>query len=121
MKGEGAMVTEEWIVGVLAGLLALVLELVPAVRARWELLGWEAKRFAWLVGCVVLGTVPFVLGCVASKLGIESVTAAIVGTCEVETLAKGMQIGFLAYFASQAVHGTAHGIETAIKKGVQGG
>ena len=98
-------------------MLALVLELVPAVRARWELLGWEAKRFAWLVGCVLVGTVPFVLGCVAARLGIEA-GSGIVGACTVETLAKGMQVGFVAYFASQAVHGTAHGVQSVAKKGV---
>ena len=105
------MVTEQWIVGVVAAVLALVLDLVPAVKARWETLGWEAKRFAWLVGCVLVGTVPFVLGCLAQRLGIEAGSASIVGSCTVETLAKGMQVGFVAYFASQAVHGATHGVQ----------
>jgi hypothetical protein len=39
------------------------------------------------------------------------------GSCEVETLARGLQIGFLAYFASQATHGAVHGVQQA-RKGV---
>jgi hypothetical protein len=113
------VVTEQWVAGVMAAILALVLELVPQVKARWEGMSWEAKRFAWLVGCVTVGATPFVLGCVAGRLGIEAGSAAIVGSCTVDTLAKGMQIGFLAYFASQAVHGAAHGVQqlTGSKEG----
>lgn len=105
------MVTEQWIMGAVAAAFALVLELVPWARRRWETLSWEAKRFAWLVGCVLVGTLPFVLGCLAGRLGIEVGSASLVGSCTVETLATGMQVGFLAYFASQAVHGVAHGVQ----------
>jgi hypothetical protein len=105
------MVTEQLVVSVVAALLALALEIVPGLRVRWETLGWEAKRFTWLVGCLVVGAVPFLLGCVSGYLGIEAGSLSVVGTCEVETLARGTQIGLLAYFASQATHGVMHGVQ----------
>jgi hypothetical protein len=105
------VVTQEWIVGVVAGVLALVLELVPAFRRRWEVLGWEAKRFAWLLGCLAAGSVPFLLGCLAARLGLDVGSATLVGSCTVDGLAGGLQVAFLAYFASQAVHGATHGVE----------
>ena len=111
------MVTEAWIVAVLSAILALALELIPGLRKRWELLGWEQKRFTWLVGCLGVGAAPFVLGCVSGRLGMEMGSLSIVGTCEVETLAKGVQIGLLAYFASQATHGVVHGVQQ-LKSGV---
>ena len=111
------MVTEAWIVAVVSAVLALLLEVIPGLRKRWEALTWEAKRFAWLVGCVVIGTAPFVLGCLAARFGIEVGGATFVGTCAVDTLARGMQMGFVAYFASQATHGAVHGVQQVTGKG----
>ena len=38
-------------------------------------------------------------------MGVDLSGLWIVGTCEVDTLAQGMQVAFMAYFASQSVHG----------------
>jgi len=107
------MVTEAWIVAVLSAILALALELIPGLRKRWELLGWEQKRFAWLVGCLILGPAPWILGCVGRMTNLELTFVSWAGSCEVETLARGLQMGFLAYFASQATHGAVHAVKTA--------
>lgn len=98
-------VTPDFVVSVVAGVLALALEVVPGLRRRWEVLPAEAKRFAWLVGCVLVGTAPWLLGCLGRALGVHLSGLAIVGACEVGTFARGMQVAFMAYFASQSVHG----------------
>jgi hypothetical protein len=110
-EAEEIMVTEQLVVSVVAAVLALALEVIPGLQKRWEALSWEAKRFAWLVGCLLVGAAPFVLGCVSVRLGIEMGSLSIVGACQVETLAKGLQIAVLAYFASQATHGVVHGVQ----------
>ena len=114
------MVTSAWIVAVVSAVLALLLEVIPGLRVRWEALTWEAKRFAWLIGCVVMGASPFVLGCLTGHFGIEVGAATFVGSCTVDTLARGMEVGAIAYFASQATHGTVHGVMQVakVKKGV---
>jgi len=111
------MVTEAWIVAVLSAILALALELIPGLRKRWELLGWEQKRFAWLAGCLVLGAAPWILGCLGRVLNVNFAFVSWAGSCEVETLARGLQMGFVAYFASQATHGAIHGVQQ-VRKGV---
>ena len=117
---EVEVVTEAWIVAVVSAALALLLEVIPGLRKRWEALTWEAKRFAWLVGCVIMGATPFVLGCLTGHFGIEVGGATFVGSCTVDTLARGMEVGAIAYFASQATHGTVHGVMQVakVKKGV---
>jgi hypothetical protein len=110
-EAEEIMVTEQLVVSVVAAVLALALEVIPGLQKRWETLSWEAKRFAWLVGCLLVGAAPFVLGCVSGRLGIEMGSLSIVEACGVETLAKGVQTAVLAYFASQATHGVVHGVQ----------
>jgi hypothetical protein len=97
--------TPEFVVSVVASAVALALEVVPGLKTRWEALPAEVKRFAWLVGCVLVGGAPWALGCLGGVLGLDLSALRIVGACEVDTLAEGMQIAFLAYFASQSVHG----------------
>jgi hypothetical protein len=97
--------TAELVVSVVAGAVALVLEVVPGLKRRWEALPAEVKRFVWLVGCLLVGAAPWALGCLGGVLGLDLGALRIVGTCEVNTLAEGMQVAFLAYFASQSVHG----------------
>jgi hypothetical protein len=111
------MVTAAWIAAILSTVLALLLELIPGLRKRWDELGWEQKRFAWLVGCVILGAAPWIVGCTGRILNISITFVSWGGTCEINTLATGLQVGFVAYFASQATHGAAHAVKTVTGKG----
>jgi hypothetical protein len=107
------MITAAWIVATISAILALALELIPGLRKRWETLGWEQKRFAWLVGCLILGAAPWVLGCTGRILNVTITFVSWAGSCEIDTLATRLQLGFTAYFASQATHGAAHAVQTA--------
>lgn len=111
------MVTAAWIVATITALLALALELIPGLRKRWDALSWEQKRFAWLVGCLILGAAPWVLGCTGRILNLSITFVSWAGSCEIDTLATGLQLGFVAYFASQATHGAAHAVKTVTGKG----
>jgi hypothetical protein len=97
--------TPDLVLSVVAGAVALALEVVPGLKSRWEVLPTEVKRFAWLAGCLVVGGTPWALGCLGGVLGLDLSGLGMVGSCTVDTLAEGMQIAFLAYFASQSVHG----------------
>jgi hypothetical protein len=97
--------TPEVVVSVVAGAVALALEMVPGLKGRWELLPSELKRFTWLVGCVLVGLAPWALGCLGRTLALDLSGLGIVGTCQLDTLTQGMQVAFLAYFAAQSVHG----------------
>ncbi len=102
---EGARLTPEFVVSLVAGALALALEVVPGLKEWWSKLTWEAKRFAWLIGCVVVGIGPWVLGCIAQQFGLDLTAIVMVATCSADSFVQGLQIAFLAYFASQSVHG----------------
>jgi hypothetical protein len=93
------VLTPELIAGVVAAAIALALDVVPGLSPRWEALPQEVKRFAWLIGCFLVGLVPWVLKCLAD---IEFGVAVV---CTPEGLLDVLRIGFLAYFASQSVHG----------------
>jgi len=102
------MVTAAWILATLSALIALALELIPGLRKRWDALSWEAKRSIWLVGALLLGLAPWALGCASRITGINLAFVSWIGTCEIATIATGLQIGCVAYFASQAAQGAAH-------------
>jgi len=102
---EGSSLTPQFVVSMVAGLLALALEVVPGLREWWSKLTWEAKRFAWLIGCVVVGSGPWVLGCIAQRFGLDLTGLVMVSACDADSFVQGLQIAFLAYFASQSVHG----------------
>lgn len=97
--------TPQIVVSVVAGAVSLALEIVPGLRERWERLPAEVKRFTWLIGCLLVGLAPWALGCLGRALNLDLTGLAIVGTCQLDTLAQGMQVAFLAYFAGQSVHG----------------
>lgn len=102
---EGVRLTPEFVVSLVAGALALALEVVPGLRKWWSDLTWESKRFGWLVGCVVVGIGPWVLGCIAQRFGLDLTGLIIVVPCDTDSFVQGLQIAFLAYFSSQSVHG----------------
>lgn len=97
--------TAEVVVSVVAGLIALALDVVPGLRQRWERLPDEVKRFAWLVGCLLIVSVPWLLYCL---LGLY---IGVVVVCTPEGLVQVGRVAFAAYFASQAVHGVAYGVQ----------
>jgi len=102
---EGSSLTPEFVVSMVAGLLALALEVVPGLREWWSKLTWEAKRFAWLIGCVAVGSGPWMLGCIGQRFGLDLTGLVMVASCDADSFVRGLQIAFLAYFASQSVHG----------------
>ena len=95
----------ELIVSLLAGGLAIVLEVIPGVQKRWDSLTWETKRFLWLVGCVALGFAPVCLGCLGRGLGLDLSVLRFVTSCDADSVARGGQMAFTAFFASQTTHG----------------
>jgi len=95
----------EAIVTLLAGGLAIVLEVIPGLQKRWDCLTWETKRFLWLAGCVVLGLAPPVLACLGRVFGVVLPAVSFVTTCDADGLARGGQMAFTAFFASQTTHG----------------
>jgi hypothetical protein len=101
----GGRLSAEVIVSLLAGGLAIVLEVVPGLQKRWDSLTWEAKRFLWLAGCLILGLSPPGLACLGAVLGIDLSRLSFVTTCGVDSLARGGQMAFVAFFASQTTHG----------------
>ncbi len=102
---EGVRLTPEFVVSLVAGALALALEVVPGLREWWSDRTWEGKRFGWLVGCVVVGIGPWVLGCISQRFGLDLTGFVLVATCCADSFVQGLQIAFLAYFSSQSVHG----------------
>jgi hypothetical protein len=106
--------TAELIVAVVSAAISLALDVVPGLAERWEALPKEAKRFAWLIGCLVVGLVPWLMACVGIQFWV------IVG-CTVIGLAESLELGFLAYFASQATHGLFKaGYEIIVAPGLPG-
>ena len=55
----GMSLTPDFVVSVVAGAIALALEVVPGLTERWESLPAELRRFAWLLGCVLVGVAPW--------------------------------------------------------------
>jgi hypothetical protein len=102
--------TPALVVSIVSGALALALELIPGLAPRWQALPKEVKRFSWLVGCALVGILPWALGCLAAYAGADLTVLVIVGSCEPDTLAQGLQIAFAAYFSSQSVHGLSVGV-----------
>ncbi len=109
--------TPALVLSIVSGVLALVLELVPGLSEKWRDLPKEAKRFAWLIGCALVGVLPWALGCIASALGADLTFLIIVGTCQPDTLAQGLQIAFAAYFSAQSVHGLSVATRKFLKVG----
>lgn len=104
-EAEPAAVSVETILMVVGGVLAVALEIVPGVKTRWQGLPDEAKRFAWLVGCFVVGVGPPVLACIGARLGLDLSASVAWMDCSVGSLGKGMEVAAMAYFASQSAHG----------------
>ena len=109
--------TPALVVSIVSSVLALVLELVPGLSERWMNLPKEIKRFAWLIGCALVGILPWALGCLAARLGLDLTYLIIVGSCEPDTLAQGLQIAFAAYFSAQSVHGLSVATRKLLKVG----
>jgi hypothetical protein len=92
--------TPELVVTVVTSLLALVMDLVPRFRKKWDALGKEQKRFAWLGGCLVVGVAPVGLACIGLGQFFDV-------ACGADGLARGIQVGTVAYFSGQLAHGVA--------------
>ena len=90
--------TVELIVTVVAAVLALAFDLVPGLKERWDGLGEEVKRFSWLIGCLVVGVIPWALACVGA-------TSLFLVACTADGLVGALQVAFAAYFAGQFTHG----------------
>jgi multisubunit Na+/H+ antiporter MnhB subunit len=100
--------TAELVVTVVAAALALAFDLVPGLKQRWEALDREVKRFSWLLGCLVVGLVPWALACVG-------VTSLFTVACTAEGLVGALQVAFSAYFAGQFTHGVSGVVSRSVK------
>jgi len=105
----GAVLTAEFIVAVVAAVIALALDVVPGLKAKWEPLPCEVKRFTWLVGCFLVGLLPYVAYCV---LGVR---LWVVVVCGAEGLLDVLGVCFAAYFASQSVHGLYNLVDRGLR------
>ena len=110
--------TPALVVSIVSSVLALVLELVPGLSDKWHDLPQEVKRFAWILGCALVGILPWALGCFAARFGLDLTYMIIVGSCEPDTLAQGLQIAFAAYFSAQSVHGLSVATRKFLKVGI---
>ena len=90
--------TPEFIVAVVAAAISLALDVVPGLKERWEALPKEVKRFAWLIGCLTVGLVPWALACFGIPFW-------VMVACTAAGLAQRLELGFTAYFVSQSTHG----------------
>jgi hypothetical protein len=104
----------DMVLTVVGGVLAVGLEVVPGLEKRWEGLPAEVKRFSWLIGCLLVGVGPPVMGCVAGGLGMDVSGLPAWAQCSAGTMAEGIRISCLAYFASQAAHGLTVGSMKAL-------
>ena len=86
----------------LSAILAAALELVPGLNDWWLKRRKETKRLAWLIGCAALGISPWLLGCIGARLGLQPGFMAFARTCHPDTLAQGLGIATVAYFAGEA-------------------
>jgi len=110
--GESAVqLTPELVVAVVSAVIALILDVVPGLSGKWEALPREVKRFTWLIGCFLVGVGAWVLTCVFN------IGHYVIVVCTTAGFLEALQIAFLAYFSSQAVHG----VTTAVGKWVSGG
>lgn len=110
--GESAVeLTPQLVVGVVSAVISLILDVVPGLSGMWEALPREVKRFAWLIGCLLVGVGSWILTCVFN------VGFCVVVVCTTAGLLDALGVAFAAYFSSQAVHG----VVTGVSKWVQGG
>lgn len=92
--------TVELVVTVVAAVLALAFDVVPGLKERWDGLNQEVKRFSWLIGCLVVGAVPWALACLG-------VTSLFLVACTADGLVGALQVACAAYFAGQFTHGVS--------------
>jgi hypothetical protein len=104
----------DMVLTVVGGALAVGLEVVPGLEKRWEGLPAEVKRFSWLIGCLLVGVGPPVVGCVAGGLGLDVRGLPAWAQCSAGAMAEGIRISCLAYFASQSAHGLTVGAMKAL-------
>lgn len=97
---EPTVLTAALIVSALAAVAAIAFEIVPGLKERWEALGSEQKRFAWLLGCLGVGLAPVGLACVG-------LTQFFTLSCSADGVAQSLQIATTAYFSGQFTHGVA--------------
>lgn len=90
--------TSEIIAAVLAGIMSLALEVVPGLAERWQTVSGTWKRLVFLVGCLVIPLALVGLGCVGITVGVKP------PACGKDGVVMAIRLGFVAYFASQAVY-----------------
>jgi len=95
---EPEPLTAEVIAAVLAGLISVLLEVVPGLAAKWEKIDSTYKRLAWLIGCLVIPLAVLGAGCLGLDLGV------IAPACDQQGAIEALKIGFAAYFAGQATY-----------------
>lgn len=93
------MLTAEVIFAALSTALALVFDLVPGIKDKWEALPKESKAWGWLLACTGIPLVLWLLACVLG-IGLFGFTWA----CDASGFVEAIKLGFAAYALSQAGH-----------------
>ena len=95
---EDPELTAEIIAAVMAGIISLMLEVVPGLAEKWQTVGDTWKRLVFLVGCLLIPLALVGLGCAGITLGVKP------PVCGKDGVVMAIRLGFVAYFASQAVY-----------------
>ena len=95
---EDPELSAEIIAAVMAGIISLMLEVVPGLAEKWQTVGDTWKRLVFLVGCLLIPLALVGLGCAGITLGVKP------PVCGKDGVVMAIRLGFVAYFASQAVY-----------------
>ncbi|HUW45514.1 MAG TPA: hypothetical protein VMW50_06930 [Dehalococcoidia bacterium] len=86
------------IAAVMAGIISLLLEVVPGLAKKWETVEDTWKRLVFLVGCLVIPLALVGLGCLGLSLGVKP------PVCGKDGVVMAIRLGFLAYYISQGTY-----------------
>ena len=88
----------EWIAGMVAVVVSLLLEVVPGLSDWWDGLEATWRRLIWLGGSLAVPLVVLGAGCAGIDLGVTA------PACDGPGVVKALEMGFAAYFAAQATY-----------------
>ncbi len=88
----------EWIAGMVAVIVSLLLEVVPGLNSWWNELEPTWRRLMWLGGSLAVPLVVLGAGCAGISLGVTA------PACDGPGVVEAVKFGFSAYFAGQATY-----------------
>lgn len=88
----------EWIAGIVAAVVSLLLEVVPGLSEWWDGLESTWRRLGWLGGSLAVPLVVLGAGCAGLDLGVAA------PACDGAGVVEALRLGFTAYFTAQATY-----------------